>query len=357
MALHDLASDFLSSTYLGNSGEKYVYFATLVIGLILLLKIFKIYVLSYLRKLAKLSKTNLDDAIVDFIDEIDWRIMLMVAIVISSRSLSLPELVEIGLGHGLIILLTYLAVRFVAKVVDYFLGVQIQKTISDDKNEDTTAVIVLGKIIKASVWLLAILFILSNLGMNITSLIAGLGVGGIAIAFALQNILEDLFSSFTIYFDKPFKKGDFIIVGNDMGTVKHIGIKTTRIQTLEGQELVISNRELTSSRINNYKRMQERRIVFSIGVIYNTSMEKLKEAKETICSVIKGIDSTRLDRVNFKKFGDSSLDFEVVYYLNTNDYNKYMEIQEKINMEIKKSFDKRGIEFAFPTRTVFMHSS
>ncbi|MBI2133907.1 mechanosensitive ion channel family protein [Candidatus Woesearchaeota archaeon] len=354
MQFQALIEKFLASTYYGNTGDKIAYFFALVLGVTVILKVFKLYFLSHLKRLAKKSKTKLDDAIVEFIDEIDWRIMLLVALIFSSRILVLQEWVSKWLWYFLLALLSYLIVKFVSKIIDHLIKDEIDKRLEADNADDTTAISVLGSILKVCLWAIALLFILSNLGVNITSLIAGIGIGGIAIAFALQKILEDLFSSFTIYFDKPFKKGDFIIVGTDMGTVKHIGIKTTRIQTLEGQELIISNRELTTARVNNYKKMEERRVLFSIGVVYDSTVAKLKEAKEIISEVVRGIESVRLDRVNFKKFNDYSLDFEIVYYLNTNDYNKYMEVQEKINWAIKDLFDRAGIEFAFPTRTLHL---
>ena len=184
-------------------------------------------------------------------------------------------------------------------------------------------------------------------------LIAGLGIGGLAVGLALQGILGDLFSAFTIYFDKPFEEGDFIIIGNDMGTIKHIGIKSTRIQALGGQELVISNSELTSTRVNNYKKMDTRRVVFGFGLEYKTSVAKLEKIKKIVEGVVKKEKHSTLDRVHFKGFGDSSLDFEVVYYVDSNDYNIYMDVQEKINLGIKGLIEKEGVSFAFPSRTVY----
>jgi small-conductance mechanosensitive channel len=166
--------------------------------------------------------------------------------------------------------------------------------------------------------------------------------------------LGDLFSAFTIYFDKPFEEGDFIIVGNDMGVIKQIGIKSTRIEALGGQELVMSNSELTSTRINNYKKMNKRRVVFSFGVEYKTKVEQLKKIKKIVTKIIEKESHATLDRVHFKEFADSSLNFEVVYYVDSSDYNIYMDTQEKINIEIKKQVEGMGVDFAFPSRTVYI---
>jgi small-conductance mechanosensitive channel len=166
-----------------------------------------------------------------------------------------------------------------------------------------------------------------------------------------------LFSAFTIYFDKPFKEGDFIIIGNDMGVVKKIGVKSTRIQTLEGQELVVSNTELTSTRVNNYGKMQKRRVVMNFGVEYSTPTKKLEKIDKIVEKIINKMKDVDLDRVHFKEFGDFSLNYEMVFYINTGDYNKYMDIREKINLDLKREFEKEGIVFAFPTQTIFLEKN
>jgi small-conductance mechanosensitive channel len=187
--------------------------------------------------------------------------------------------------------------------------------------------------------------------------VAGLGIGGIAIALAAQTILGDLFSYLVIFFDKPFEIGDFIILEDKMGTVEYIGIKTTRIRTLGGEQLICSNTDLTNSRVHNFKRMQERRVVFSFGVVYDTTTTKLKLIPGIIKQAIESLRETRFDRAHFKSFGNSSLDFEVVYYILTPDYNLYMDKQQAINMSIFESFEREQIEFAYPTQTLFLRGN
>ncbi|MEM2131509.1 MAG: mechanosensitive ion channel family protein, partial [Candidatus Woesearchaeota archaeon] len=213
---------------------------------------------------------------------------------------------------------------------------------------------VMNTLFQGFVWIIAILTALSNLGVNITSLIAGLGVGGIAVAFALQRILEDIFSSFSIYFDKPFEEGDFITIDNEAGTVEHIGIKSTRIRTLQGEELVISNKEMTTARIHNYKKMSKRRAVFTFGVEYNTDVKKLKKINEIIKNIFDRLEIAELDRSHFKTFGDFSLNYEVVYYINNREIKDYLDTQEKINLMLVEAFKKEKIEFAFPTNTIIL---
>ncbi|MAG92033.1 mechanosensitive ion channel protein MscS [Candidatus Woesearchaeota archaeon] len=348
----DYINKYLSAGILGSIGAEYLTFLGVFIASLIVLKIFKIYIISYLKKLARKSKTKLDDITISFIDKIKWKSYVVIAFIISSKTLTLHALVDKVLNYVLLITVVYLGVKFLGEIINHYTEKQIQRALKGNEDEDTTLISVLGRMAYAIVWILAFLLLLSNFGINITSLIAGLGIGGIAIAFALQSILQDLFSSFTIYFDKPFKKGDFIIIGSDMGVIKHIGIKSTRVQTLQGQELVVSNRELTSTRINNYKKMQKRRILFNFGVEYGTSTKKLKAINTIVRDVFKNIKLATLDRVHFKDFGDFSLNYEVVYYLNTNDYNKYMDTQEQINLGIKDRFEKQGIEMAFPTQTI-----
>lgn len=205
------------------------------------------------------------------------------------------------------------------------------------------------------IWSIAILLIIDNLGYNVTTLVAGLGIGGVAVALALQNILGDLFASLSIVLDKPFVVGDFVIVGDLMGVVEKIGIKTTRVKSLSGEQLVFSNSDLLSSRIRNFKRMEERRVPFTFGVLYQTTPEQLEKIPPLVEGIIKDIENTRFDRAHFKGFGQSSYDFEIVYYIGTPDYNIYMDVQQKINLAICRGFANLGVEFAYPTRTIYMN--
>ncbi len=207
---------------------------------------------------------------------------------------------------------------------------------------------------QVAVWSLALLVALQNLGFEITALVAGLGIGGIAIAFALQNILGDIFCSVAIILDKPFAVGDFIIVGEQMGTVENIGIKTTRVRSIWGEQIVFSNADLTSSRIRNYKRMKERRITFALGVVYETPAEKLERIPGIIREAIASIPLTRFDRAHFKQYGDFALNFEIVYYVLNPEFNVYMDIQQKINLAIFRRFKEENIQFAYPTQEIIV---
>jgi small-conductance mechanosensitive channel len=211
-----------------------------------------------------------------------------------------------------------------------------------------------GFALRLVVWAAVLLVLLDNLGVDVTALIAGLGVGGIAIALAAQNVIGDLFSSMSIVFDKPFVVGDFIVVGDFLGTVEHVGLKTTRLRSLSGEQLVFSNSDLLSCRIRNYGRMFERRVLSSIGVTYQTPAAKLRRITEVIREIVERQDKVRFDRAHFQKFGDSALMFEFVYYVLTPDYNYYMDVQQSINLALFEQLAAEGVEFAYPTQTVFV---
>jgi small-conductance mechanosensitive channel len=228
------------------------------------------------------------------------------------------------------------------------------------KEEDAgsaTTLAALGFVAKLVLWSVVLLLALDNLGVNITGLIAGLGIGGIAVALALQNVLGDLFASLSIVLDKPFVIGDFIIVDEFLGTVEHIGLKTTRVRSLSGEQLVFSNADLLGSRIRNFKRMYERRVAFTVGVTYQTPAEKLPRISAILREVIEAQRDVRFDRAHFKEYGDFALIYEVVYYVTSPDYNKYMDIQQAVNFDIYGRFQQEGLDFAYPTQTLFVQGA
>jgi small-conductance mechanosensitive channel len=208
------------------------------------------------------------------------------------------------------------------------------------------------------IWVLGFIFLLDNLGFKISTVIAGLGIGGIAIALAAQTILGDLFSYFVIFFDRPFQIGDFITLAPDkMGSVEYIGLKTTRIRSLTGEQLIVSNTDLVNSRVHNFKRMERRRVVFKIGVVYKTPSEKLAGIGELLREIITSFPDTTFDRAHFSAYGDFSLIFEIVYFVQTDNYNRYMDIQQEINLRLYKEFEARQIQFAFPTQTLYVNKT
>jgi len=217
-----------------------------------------------------------------------------------------------------------------------------------------SSITIVAFLARAVVWIMVVLLVLENLGVNITTLVAGLGVGGVAVALALQNILGDLFASLSITFDQPFFVGDFVIVDAFMGSVEHIGIKSTRLRSLTGEQIVMSNADLLKSRLRNYGRMTERRVIFTIGVTYDTPVDKLEQVPGIIRAAVESQEGIRFDRSHFANHGACSLDFETVYYVLSADYTRHMDIQQRIRLRIHREFARLGIEFAYPTQRLIL---
>jgi len=340
-------------TYVGNTLWDYwwalvIFFVTLVI-----LKFVQLVILVRLKKLAKKTVTEIDDTVIAIFGSIKPWFYLLVSVFVSIKYLVLPDLVGKVIYVLLVIAVILEVMRAFEKILDYLLYRQMQKSKNGNAEQSKSMMRILKLIAQAGLWIIALLMILSNLGINITSLIASLGVGGIAVALALQNVLSDLFSSFSIFMDKPFQVGDYIQVGTDSGTVERIGMKTTRIKTLQGEELVISNKELTSARVQNFKRMEKRREAVTLGVTYETTKEKLEKIPELVKKVVDGVDIATFDRCHFSTYGDFSLNFDIVYYIDEPDYGLYMNVKQKVNLGIFEAFSKEGIEFAYPTQLVY----
>jgi small-conductance mechanosensitive channel len=240
-----------------------------------------------------------------------------------------------------------------AAAVATFLEIRREEELDDNPSAVAT-MDVLAFVARVSIWSVIALVLLDNVGVDVTALIAGLGVGGIAVALAAQNILGDLFASLSIVLDKPFVVGDFLIVDDHLGSVEKVGIKTTRVRSLSGEQLVFSNNDLLNSRIRNYGRMMERRVVFSLGVTYQTPPDKLKKIPFIIREAIEAQEQVRFDRAHFQKYGDFALIFEVVYYVLLADYNRYMDVQQAINLAVFERFADEEIEFAYPTQTLHL---
>lgn len=342
----------LSYSFLNNTVFSYIVALVIFIASMSVMRVFKYGVIRYLKILSKKTKNDMDDMFIDAMQRTFKPLLYVtVSLYVSLNSLSTSVIFQTYMNYFLMIVCTFYGIRFVAAFIDYGTGKYVER---NDEVQDDNKINLIGNVAKAFLWMVAVLLILSNLGYDITTLVAGLGVGGVAVAFALQNILSDIFASFSIHFDKPFRVGDFIVIGEDSGTVKKIGIKSTRLKALEGEELVVSNVDLTGSRVHNYKKMKRRRIQFELGVDSSTSNKKLKKIPKMIEKIISNIDLLEFDRAHFKKFGDFSLIFEVVYYLKSKDYNVYMDKQQEINLKINEMFAKEKIKMPYPTQRIVM---
>lgn len=338
---------------LGNTVGAYAVALGVFVVVLLALRLVKLIVIARLTRVAEKTATRVDDFLISLFRYVDRWVYLLAATSLAIRSLVLPGSIEQIVQILLVAVVTVKAIQVLNEVVAFFLNRWAAKTAQVDPTS-VSVVRNLQKIAQVVFWVGGGLFVLDNVGLEVTPVIAGLGIGGVAVALAAQTVLADAFSSFAIFMDRPFAVGDFIIVGDMMGAVEHIGFKTTRIRSLDGEQLIFSNSDLTNSRIRNYKRMQERRVVFKFGVVYQTSVEQLKAIPSIVREIVTSHQQTRFDRAHFFSYGDFALIFEVVYYVLSPDYNLYMDVQQHINVGIKEVFQARGIEFAYPTQQLYV---
>ena len=308
-----------------------------------------------LGRIAERTETPIDDGIVGVIRKTKWWTLLVVSLAVGSVFVELSDKAR-NLLNTVLVIAVFLQLGIWANTaLKFTLQHYRQNRIKKDPGS-VTALNAVGVVISVLLWAAILLLALDNLGFNVTALIAGLGVGGVAVALAVQNILGDLFASLSILIDKPFVIGDFLIVDDYMGSVEHVGLKTTRVRSLSGEQLVFSNSDLLKSRLRNYGRMFERRVAFNLGVTYQTPRDKLKQIPGILRAAIEAQERTRFDRSHFAAYGDFSLNFETVYYVLGPDYNLYMDIQQAINLFVHERFEQAGIEFAYPTQTLFLNT-
>ena len=342
----------VNKSFLNNTVLNYIIALLIFVLGIFFTKLLKRIIFKYLHKLVVKSPYSIDDCLIVNIEKMLIPLLYFGAFYLSLRTLNLNIFFGKFLNVIGIVILTFYVVRFLVSLITFFFNEYWLK--KKDNERYQSSIKALLPIIKVVLWSIGVFFLLDNLGLEISTVIASLGIGGIAIALASQNILGDLFNYFVILFDRPFEIGDFIIINEYLGSIEHIGIKSTRIRSLSGEQLIFANTVLTGSKVRNYKRMERRRVLFSVGVTYQTSLEHLKEIPVIIKNIINSIEDAVFDRSHFFAFGDFSLNIETVYYVLGNDYNKYMDIQQKINLSIVGSFKERGIDFAYPTQMLYL---
>ncbi len=347
-----LTGPLWATEFFGNTLRQYVLFVAVIAVLSFIIFLTKYFLF---RKLSKrIKEQKIFKLFLEVIDKIRSPFYIFVSFYIALSVLQIPELLLKVFKLILIFWVTYRAVLVGYQFIDFFFETYAKK---QEGKASKAMIRALGNIAKGFLWVVAFFIILSIFGVNITALVAGMGIGGIAVAFALQNILADLFSSFSIYFDKPFVEGDFIVVGDNWGTVEKIGIKSTRIRALRGEEIVFSNKELTSAKVHNFRKMERRRGEIKIGIVYETPTEKMEKIPSIIKRIMEKEELVELDRVHFSAFNDFSLDYVAVYFVNSSDYKMFLDITERILLDIKREFQKEGIEFAYPTKTIHLTQS
>lgn len=344
--------DILNTIFLNNTVLSWLIAAGIILASVIIIKIVKVVVIRRLKNWSMTTKTTWDNFIIEVVDKSVLPILYISAFYFALLTLKLPDNIDNVIHIAYMFAFTFFVLKIISAAFKKFVYSFIQRSEeSESKQKQAGGLIAIINII---IWICGIIFLIDNMGYNVTTLIAGLGVGGIAIALAAQAVLGDLFSYFVIFFDRPFEIGDFVQLGPDNGVIEYIGIKTTRIRTLSGEQLICSNTDLTNSRLRNYKRMEKRRIVFSLGVTYQTTHSQLAEIPKIVKEIITSKSQLQFDRGHFSGYGDFSLNFEFVYYVLDPDYNIYMDNQQDVYLGIFAAFEKEGIDFAYPTQTLIM---
>jgi len=344
------SSELMAQSFFGNMVYDYLVAAAVFLWIFVVFLLVDRVLLLRFRKFAVQTNHTLDDLFVQIIDTVQSPFYFLVAAYFAGATLTLPAEIRNVLDGAILIATTIQMVLILQKIIDY----SVERRALSDPEAPHTVMEGTATVIKIFLWVVATLMVLSNLGLNITSLIAGLGVSGIIVAFALQNVLQDLFSSFSLHLDKPFKIGDFIIVGDLMGSVEKIGIKTSRIRSLSGEQIIIPNTELTSAQIKNYARLERRRIEFTFGISRDCSNEQIEKVVGATREIVEKIEDATVSRVHFVGVGDSALLFEVVYFVESPNYDIHMNIRQEIWLQLRSYLQKQKIEFAYNTQRVML---
>jgi small-conductance mechanosensitive channel len=343
---------FLERTFYHNTVEKWLIAAAAALAVALVIWIVKKILYRKIDALSQRTKSNVDDLAALLIRKTKKIFPAAISVYCGTLLLTLPRPITIILSKATVLVLLFQAGIWGAAAVSF----RIEKS-REKKNGDIESAAMVGflnYVVRGALWTVVILIALDHLGVRITTLIAGLGVGGVAVALAVQNILGDLFASLSIILDKPFGIGDFIVIDEFSGTVEHVGMKTTRLRSLTGEQLVFSNSDLLKSRIRNYERMAERRVLLVVGVVHRTPPEKLAAIPGLVREIIQANPRARFERAHFRGFGPYSLEFEIIYWVKDSDYAVYMDVQQDVNLAVFRKFRSEGVEFAYPTQTLFL---
>ena len=348
--------DSLQIEIAGNSVQTWLVAVSVAAAVLLIVTVVRLVAARQLNQLAQRFEAPVWKISLAVVRRTKWLFILILSLYAGSFVVQMPDKTH-NVIHAIAIVVLLIQVGlWVARALKVIVEQYRQQQLAKDP-ASVTMLNVLYFLGNFAVWTVVILLVLDNLGVNITALVAGLGVGGIAIALAVQTVLGDLLASLAIVLDKPFVVGDFLIVGDLMGSVEHVGLKTTRLRSLSGEQLVFSNSDLLNSRIRNYGRMYERRVSFNLGVTYQTPRDKIIKIPTIIREAIEQHKNTRFDRSHFKEYGNSALVFESVYFVDGPDYNTYMDIHQAVNLHIHRCFEQDNIEFAYPTQTIFINQA
>lgn len=344
----------LGTEVLGNDLARWA--LALVVGVVVAggLALAKRVVVARLQRAIEATATRIDDAFTRALDRTHPLTLIAAGVAAGARSLDLSHEADEWLGRGLVVVLAVQLALWITGAVKLLFTPPSGEPESPGRRTMSSAAIFVTNLV---VWSVIVLVVLSNLGVEVSTLAAGLGVGGIAAALAVQNVLGDLFAAFSIYVDRPFDIGDFVVVDTYMGTVERIGWRSARLRSLGGEMIVLANSDLARARIRNYRRMSERRVVLSLGVEYGTPAEKLQAIPSLVRGAIEATEGLRFDRSHLSGFGQSSIDIETVFYVLSPEYGDFMDRQQRVLLAIHRAFEREEIRFAFPTRTVHVVGS
>jgi small-conductance mechanosensitive channel len=345
--------DLLNADYFGNSVTEWALAAAVFLITFTVLPLLKSYLMRLAKRPLQASKFGAVTLLLRLIPRTSRIFVLVVALNLAMRIVDFPAKIERGLEFLIQVGLWFQIGLWAMTVVAYLLD-RKQRAVSPGDTGLISSLGVINFIASVAIWTVVTLLALDNLGVNITALVAGLGVGGIAVALAVQTILGDLLASLSITLDKPFAVGDGLSIDDISGTVEHIGIRSTRIRSVNGEQIIISNADLLKSRVRNFGRMDERRGLIAIGITYETPVEKVRRARELIEAAINAQPDVRLDRCHFKELGAASLNFEAVFFVLDPRFDALMKAQQAINFKLLEDFAREGIEFAYPTQKVFV---
>lgn len=348
------ATRWLEVEVYGGSPARWVLAAVVALLVFAGLRVIRHVILTRLKDLVERTTNVVDDLAVDLVRGTGWPFLVAVSLLVGSFFLALPPGHTVVLRRTFTILLFFQVGAWANRLISFSVDNYLKDKSRGELGSRLAVVALFNFFARLVVWSVVVLVILDNLGIDVTTLIAGLGVGGIAIGLALQSVLKDTFASLSIILDKPFEVGDFIIIDSFAGTVEEIGLKTTRIRSIAGEQLVFGNDDLLSCRIRNLKRMEERRVLFTFAVGFETDNEALAGLGEMMRQIVDGVEDTRFDRAHLKELSDDGLEYEVAYYVTVPDYNRMRDIHQAICLELHRRFHDAGIRFAHPTRRLVM---
>lgn len=346
---------YWDTLFWGNTLRDWAITLSIILGGLLLLRLIRLIVLKRLQVWSNRTATGFDDFLIRLFKNAAIPLLYLGVINAGIGYLSLPVRATQIIHTATLVVVVFYVIRMISDLLGYAFQRFAGQVSSDPAQAKQARGILL--IIKVILWIIGFIFLIDNLGYDITTIITGLGIGGIAIALAAQTILGDLFSYLVIFFDKPFETDDFVIVGNHSGIVEYIGIKTTRLRTLGGEQLIVSNTDLTNSRVQNFKRMERRRVLFQLRITYDTGAKQLRRIPALVRDIITALPETQFDRAHLASLAESCIQFEIVYYIRSADYVKFMNTQEAVCLGIYETFEREGIEFAYPTQKLLWESA